>query len=305
MYIYNMKENKVLEEKVIKLVQLNKNNIEICSTLSISYSLLKKIKQKLKIQNFRNVKLENEFLQFKQMYPNIPNTQLSEMMQCSKALICKLNKKHNLPSNNKNGVSHKNGKFQVNYGQSKNTDCKLNLYQISVLVGTIMGDASLRISSKTSGRGSFNHIIENKDYVTLKKNILYPIISGQSIITPKMKNSNPQICTRFKSCPLLKDIYKKIYTNSKRITPFILSHFTDASLAMYYMDDGYKKDKTYVITMYSFSEKEKKSLSNLLFLKWGIESTVQKHVLYIKQKSKEKFKYLIKPYITNSMRYKL
>ncbi len=283
------------EEEILELIKLNLKNNEIVTKLLVSLSTIKRVKKKHSLQNHRVLAFKDKYLYLHKLSPKLDNKQIAKELKCSKAFIFLLQKEAGLKSN-----------------YEKVHDYKLNLFQLSCLVGTVMGDANISIGSKASARGSFSHVKRNLDYVKYKRDLLYPISLDKIYIKPvAMINAEEQRTCGLKSCPLLRSIYEKIYIDGKRLTPFVLQHFTDASLALYYMDDGtkkynrYSKYYSYFIAMCSFTTVEKQSLVDLLFKKWNIYATVQKTGIYIRSKSKEKFKYLIKPYIVPSMKYKL
>jgi len=241
---------------------------------------------------------ENElkYLKLKES-TKLNNIEISKKLNLGRSTIFNYQKKYNL-----------NSDFKRIYID------KLSLFETSVLVGTLLGDAWLTRASKTSYRGGFSHKIDNKDYVIYKKELLSKICVDK--INYKFSNSgysvdSKQHFVRFKSSPVLKIIYNKIYKNSKKkINSFVLNHFTDISLALYFQDDGSKlKGKnnwySYKIAMYDYDYESRLNLSKLLFNKWGIYSSITKVGISISSRSRLKFKTLISPYIVDSMKYKL
>lgn len=225
------------------------------------------------------------------------NVELAEKVGVSVASIFNYQKKNNLTSD-----------FKREYIES------LSLYEKSALIGTLLGDAWLTRASKSSYRGGMSHKKDNKDYVLYKMEVLKPICVGEiyyKLSNSGFGNNNESYYTRFKSSPLLKDVYENMYSEGKKkINKYVLKHFTDISLAFYYQDDGSKlKGKngwhSYKFAMYDYDINCRKNLKELLLKKWNIHSSVTKTGLSISAKSREKFKYLILPYIVDSMKYKL
>ena len=240
--------------------------------------------------------IEKQYLELKNKN-KYNNVELAKMLNVSVATIFNLQKKFNLKSD-----------FKYNYIK------KISLVEISALVGTILGDSWLTKGSKSSYRGGFAHKETNKDYVIFKKEILKSICVNNvfyKINKHGFKNGKNQYVVKFKSSPFLKEVYNNIYINkNKKINKYVLNHFTDLSLALYYQDDGSKRYGkngwySYKIAMYSFDKESKLNLKKLLLNKWNIHSTVTKNDLNISAKSKLKFKTLISPYIVGSMKYKL
>lgn len=240
--------------------------------------------------------IEEQYLQLKSN-GNYNNIEIAKMLNVSKTTIFNYQKKFNLKSD-----------FKYNHVE------KMSLYEESILIGTLLGDSWLTKSSKDSYRGGFSHKNDNKDYVRYKLNLLHKICVDKINFKSKkygFPNAQNQFYVRFKASPLLKSIHDKLYINKvKEINDYVINHFTDISLALYYQDDGSKKKGkngwyTYKIAMYSFDFESKTRLQKLLFEKWNIYSTVTKNELNIAAKSRAKFKAIVSPYIVGSMKYKL
>jgi len=241
-------------------------------------------------------KNEIEYLKLKESN-KLSNTEIAKLLHLGRSTIFNYQKKYNLKSD-----------FKRNYIK------ELSLYETSILIGTLLGDAWLTRSSNSSYRGGFSHKIDNKDYTVYKKELLHKICINKlnyKFSNTGYSNNSEQYYIRFKSSPLLKSIYNKLYINSKkRINSFVLNHFTDISLALYYQDDGSKlKGKnnwySYKLAMYDYDYESKFNLSKLLFDKWGIYNSITKTGISISSKSRLKFKYIVSPYIVDSMKYKL
>jgi hypothetical protein len=100
------------------------------------------------------------------------------------------------------------------------------------------------------------------------------------------------------------------YPNNKKVVPTnIKEHFTALSLAIWFMDDGSKNNCSYYLHTEGFNIEDVIFLQKLLLDKFGIHSSINmmknKPTIYILAKSRELFTNIIKPYICESMRYKL
>lgn len=100
------------------------------------------------------------------------------------------------------------------------------------------------------------------------------------------------------------------YLNGKKVLPeWVLNYITPLSIAIWFMDDGTKNNCSYYLHTESFTIEEVESLRHLLYDRFNIETSMHrmgnKPVIYIKASSRKKFTDLVKPYICESMRYKL
>lgn len=186
--------------------------------------------------------------------------------------------------------------------------------QQEALLGTLLGDSSLSKSSSISARGSFTHCIKQEEYALYKAKLLEGLCTKpqykntkKQILKGKNITSTKQIHIGFRSSPYLLNIWKLVYIDGKKtITKDYLDLCDEKSLALYYFDDGYlTKNNTARITMYSFSDDERKLFSEWMFDKFNIESTYPNNIVHIRKKSANTFFNLIKPYCVQSMQYKL
>lgn len=273
--------------------------------------------------------MEIKFLQ------NLTNAQLAELNNCSVSTIKRYKKKNNIKHINSKYDEYlelkKCGKYN-NVGLSKILDCSIaNIFlydkksnnrssyarkyenisfkEYSIFIGTLLGDAWLTKSSLKSYRGGFAHKEQSKDYIKYKQSLLLKHCG--KICSKPVRAGNNQYIVRFKANPLLKNLYDKLYINGKKkITKDILKYFTEQSLALYYQDDGSKiKGKnnyfSYKIAMYDYDLESIKTFREFLFIKWNIKTSFNNGCLRILKSSVLKFKYLIKPYIVQSMLYKI
>lgn len=95
--------------------------------------------------------------------------------------------------------------------------------------------------------------------------------------------------------------YKKV----KYINRYIYK-LKPLGLAIWYMDDGYKHDKTYYFCTDCFSIKDIKLLQNVLKHNFNLDTTIDsKNRIRIRTSSAKQFKELVLPYIHKNMLYKL
>ena len=188
-----------------------------------------------------------------------------------------------------------------------NTVGSLSQRQKSIIVGSILGDAYLR---KNPGRSDalleINHSYKAKEYVDWKYKELKPLSVGE----PKKREYSGRVAYRFytKQHPELSKFLEKFYKNGRKVIPRDLE-LDPLSLAVWFMDDGSKTKKgDLYLNSQQFSFKDQRFLLHLL-RKLGIRARMNKDKKYyrirIYKESIPKFVELIKPYVIDSMKYKL
>lgn len=194
-----------------------------------------------------------------------------------------------------------------------NKERALTDFQKQVLLGTLLGDASLILGKDCINPSvSCSHGIQQKEYCEYKTKIfenLGATCSYHKRNTPDKRNGNYyEDCTMFiPANPALLPWYSSFYNNNRKTIPFnLFEYFTEVSLAFMYMDDGCKINKTYSISTNCFSDEELLKFRKVLFSRFNLETSLFKsNVLYIRQKSSELFTELISPYICECMNYKI
>jgi transcriptional regulator with XRE-family HTH domain len=187
----------------------------------------------------------------------------------------------------------------------------LNKFQEEVLIGTILGDSSIRFvhSKMKNSNLTFTHTPKNREYFLLKYNIFKNIISsiGEYTCKSKFVKGNKLVATgKALACM---NIYQNIfYKNKIKIIPieYLKQNFTNISLAFLFMDDGNKNGKTINLNMQSFTLDELNQFVNFLKDKFNLEFNIKKDkTLYLKYKSRTIFYNLVQDYIIDKMKYKL
>ena len=189
---------------------------------------------------------------------------------------------------------------------------KLTSIQKEVLIGTVLGDGSLKRSrSGKSACLQICHSIKSKDYVEWKRQIF----ANWVFCEPKYHESNKALIFRTLSHPEIFKFVENFYDGKTKIVPKNIQDFlkSDLSLAVWFMDDGngYIRNNGLRISTYSFGIEGNKLLQKCLLANFGIESTIfsdsKGFQLYIpiKNGNASKFRKLIKPYLLSSMLYKI
>lgn len=192
-------------------------------------------------------------------------------------------------------------------------DVKLSNVQLQFVLGTTLGDACIRKEGKNkNARICFVQSEAQKELFMSKVDIMgefmgtYKLFESQT--DPRTGHTYKSIRGATHAHPEFTKIYNMIYKDGKkRITQEYVDMITHPiAIAYWFMDDG-TNDGTFSTNCFSLEEVE--MLQGLLF-KLGIENTsISKtskgFVLRVLSKSREKFDNLIKPYMIESMKYKL
>ena len=222
----------------------------------------------------------------------------------------------------------KNNKFILNTTRFFHTKVKAskrigpyNEDVLSLLIGSILGDA---YGNRKSGEGTrfyYRQSIVHKDYLFWLYNFFYT--KGYC------SNLEPRKYTRIlKSESEIKEyygyefntftfrsfdwIYDMFYKKGKKIiSPKIENYLTPLALAIWIMDDGGWANPGVRISTYNFNLQEVEFLVYLLKKLYNLDCTIQilknntQSSIYIQKKSVSKLIKIVSPYIHNSMYHKL
>ena len=184
--------------------------------------------------------------------------------------------------------------------------------QMEILAGSLLGDAY--ISKK--GVVQIEQGETQKRYLLWKHRELKSIVSGKiSRVFRKKKNGTMTSSYRFFSKQYFRPWRKSMYRSGRKIIPpSVLDLITPLSLAVWYMDDGCRKNNySIIISTDGFSAVSLKKLRTMLQVKWFINTRIA-----IKETAGKKYRRLtigsydlvrffelIRPYIIPSMQYKI
>ena len=297
--------------KIKELHSLGNSSIKISKILNISKSCV--------LYNFKKLNLKpNGFIlkyNLPEVLTDLLNKDLSNLEIAKKYDISLETVRNICKSNNIDSRREINLLKAYNYYDIFNNN---NL--ISIIIGTLLGDASLEQTSKTSAKLNFSHKSSNLDYIEYKGNLIKPIFSSifpkktiPHYYKNKLVSGEQQFTCISKSSPSLLKLRNIIIKNGKKqITKECLDLMNELSIVLFYYDDGNKIiDKknplffAYKIAMYIYTFEEKQLLSNWLFEKFNIQSTVRKDSVYIKANSKNIFKSMLLKYKIDSLLYKI
>lgn len=189
----------------------------------------------------------------------------------------------------------------------------LTQFQKEVLMGTLLGDSSLRVQKKVHNPSlSCSHGITQKEYCEYKTEIFKSLgahceYHKRNIPDKRNGKCYEDYTMRTPANPELQIWYNAFYPNGKKVIPAdLFKYFTAASLAFMYMDDGYKASCSYSIATNCFDIEHIKVFCRMLKEKFNIDTSIlRNNAIYIKANSRNLFEHLIKPYMCDCMLYKL
>jgi len=295
------------KEDFIELHSKGCNNSQISKKLNISKPTVKKWLIKLnlkantsKMDMFDLLKSDMIDLHNKGLLQN----EIAEKLGTSLVTINRWYKKLNLTPN-----------YTAN-SRKTNRDVRLTGFAHEAFIGHCLGDGSLsRTKRNSTASGSFAHSIKYEKYFDHKYELFKPICSKKIYRTNVLDDKEHQDAYTYLPCnKYLDNIYDNLYVieqegthhRSKSITFDILNNYTEVSLAYHFMDDGSKTTSSYLIYTMAFDYESLQLFSKFLLWKFGLDNIVRKdNSIYIKNNSKDIFSKLVKPYIIESMSYKL
>lgn len=203
---------------------------------------------------------------------------------------------------------------QWNQDVQKNPILLLTQNEHDLIVGSLLGDASIRQRDKNSCF-RFSHSIKQKEYAEWKLKILDNFnISEFREVKRKIRNSFIHaIDFSTKTHPIFNHYRNLFYQNGrKRITNEILNKLNPQSLAIWICDDGsYDSRQGYIVLCTnSYNSEEHELMKRFFNEKFGIDPTIgfrdeKYYYLRFKQQDSKKLIDIIKPFIPRSMEYKI
>ena len=217
------------------------------------------------------------------------------------------------------------GSYENKYWYTKwkiiKNDIEISAKQKSFIIGSLLGDGTMRL-----GKGAVNtnfkveQGLEQKDFVFWK----YEILKNLVFTEPKISYRNDSNGNKYQKSwwfrtirhPLLTEIFDRFYIKDgyktgRKIVPIDLIKDLDAfGLTVWIMDDGsYSRGKIDVST-YSFQLPEINLLCEILQKNFGVHMKYYRdrdkgYRMYANMEETQKLILTIKPYIIQSMMYKI
>nr|QJS52058.1 putative LAGLIDADG homing endonuclease [Stigeoclonium helveticum] len=199
--------------------------------------------------------------------------------------------------------------------------------EFSILIGLLLGDGSLSLSTGFTGTARYEHTCKHYDFLAALSDQWLPLYFEKSSATPWPKENPTQWWRGSQMLPELFDLYTLWYkpecVNGKKVKIIPLNlletNFNEISLAHWFMDDGYfyNRDKTFYFCTDNFTFVECEFLAKLLHKKCNIKATVNKRTttvnsitttmwrIRVSRSSVCLFRQLVKPYLLPVFYYKL
>lgn len=169
----------------------------------------------------------------------------------------------------------------------------------------MLGDGYMRC--KINAHLQVTHSIKQKDYVDW----MYGVLNNFILTPPKEYQGNgKRIGYRFftRSLPCFTEIYNQFYVNNRKIIPNNLE-LDPLMLAVWYMDDGSRCDKSCYFNTQQFPEQEQELLMRLLLRYFGLHARRDRDKNYYRLRlnviESRKLVDIIRPFIIPSMTYKI
>jgi len=189
-----------------------------------------------------------------------------------------------------------------------NTAGSLTQLQLSVIIGSILGDGYVRIiNGRKNAFLEINHSLKAKEYVDWK----YSILKNICVSGPKERIIDERrMAYRFytKQHGEISNLLEKFYKNGKKIIPPSLK-LDPIILAVWFMDDGSKSRQhdVYLNTQQFAMNDQKTILAKLREL--GIKARLNKDKKYYRvrllKESIPLMNKIIYPFVVSPMKYKL
>lgn len=197
-----------------------------------------------------------------------------------------------------------NGEALTCIAQEGNTVGSLTGTQRSIIIGSLLGDGSMRC--KVNALLEINHTYEQKFYVDWK----YQHLSNLVATPPKVRKGNgARIAYRFttQSLPELTPFYLWFYFGERKAVPKDLV-LDPLSLAVWFMDDGCKSYRALYLNTQAFDIDSQMKLIHFLSDQWGIKATLNRDKQYFRIRiavmSVSNFKEIVSPYMLSQFGYK-
>lgn len=193
---------------------------------------------------------------------------------------------------------------------------ELSQRQKEILIGIILGDGHLEKNGRNV-RLRVDHGLRQKEYLYWKYNEFKGLCRGKPRLVIKKDSRTDKIyswwhfSTSSNSC--FDDLYKTFYFAKRKIIPKNISDLlrSPLSLAVWYMDDGYKRNdcRALRISTDCFTFKKQISLKECLKKNFGIKTNIHKKGktwnIYVPSSESKDFSLIIKEYVFREMRYKI
>lgn len=206
--------------------------------------------------------------------------------------------------------------MQTQILQKYKESLRLNQTQISVLIGSILGDGTLQIPKQgINAHFKVEQGLKQKEYVFWKYDVFKEWVTNPPEISfrydEKRQPYEKSWWFRTLNHPKLTIFHKMFYVNRRKIVPANIIDLLDRlALAVWIMDDGSLSKNRIDISTYSFKLDEIKLLQKALLQKFALESNFYKDRdkgfrIYFRKTETAKLIPLISKFIIPNLVYKI
>ena len=222
-----------------------------------------------------------------------------------------IGKRYNVSSSS---ISHHRKKFGIQRESLKeNSLIELTSLQKEVMFGCLLGDGYLGLQKNDKNSNFvFSHSIKQREYVDYKFSFFnnFPGRTYEYTRKPHEKTGKEYgtYIGSLRTNPSFNFFHEIFYGSGKKKIPieYLDEYYTPLAMAIHFCDDGSRTKESYNIATCSFTKEDLYEFKKFLFNKYNIECTINSaNRVHIRKISNDIFINLIKPYIIDSMKYKL
>lgn len=187
--------------------------------------------------------------------------------------------------------------------------------QKELVIGAMLGDGFLSRKKKSSTRLTIQHNEKMLQYLLWKRDIMNNFVNTVRCASEQIGKKNAEywswVSIRHNELNFYHSLF---YENNKKVIRENIAHYlTPFSMAIWFMDNGWKNHLNLRISSEEFAEKENQILVDAIKLNFDINAKVveysrnNKKYYYISFNKRNSLLLtdLIKPYVIESMKYKL
>lgn len=285
-------------QRLVELHKEGKTDVEIASIMNVSRQLVQVNRKKLGLvsnfsyESFR--KMDYKEVE-KLVRENKTDREIAKLYNVKPISVYFFRKRNNIQRDN----------LHINKA------IELTNRQKSIIIGSLLGDSSLR---KTNINPIFTceHGIKQLEYCKWKAKELESLgakfsISKRKTIDKRTGLYYESAICRLPANPELLPIYNSLYIDERKtITSEYLKDFDELSLAVMFMDDGSFNGKSISIATNCFTEEELILLLEFFKTKFNLTFHINSNnSIYLLKKDFEHFKDIVLPYMRQELLYKL
>lgn len=215
-----------------------------------------------------------------------------------------------------NNLATKRRHLGLSPNKSKRETHKLTSEELEVLVGTLLGDSTIRYVHNQCKYPNltFSHGINQKEYFDWISEKLSNLKSSSNKYDSAYIRTNGKVAERLvftgMNMPCLVDIYNHFYVDGKKIIPveYLCNIFSEISLYCLFMDDGSYDihSNSYIINTQCFSKENLEEFVEFLYKRFNLQFNIKSdNCLYLRHCSNDIMKDILKRINEcNSMNYK-